>query len=283
MQRFSIIIPTLNEVANIEPLLDRIRLMAEQHGMDPEIIFVDDGSSDGSREKIKTYAGPLQIKLIERNHVRGLTGAVVAGARAAGYDLIVVMDSDLSHPPESIPAMLELLKSDSHDMVIGSRYVAGGETPGWPTFRKVASNVASLPARLLTGVHDPLSGFFALHKQYLIGVDSDLSGFKIGLEVIVGAGRGFKVGEMPIVFQDRSYGQSKMTTSIAVKYLQQLVRLFFKRLEMRSSLPLIVIAILAGLTDASLFSLFTAMGFGLDASHIGLDDFFTGDLVELSA
>jgi dolichol-phosphate mannosyltransferase len=268
MQHFSIIIPTLNEVANIEPLLDRIQLMAQQHGMDPEIIFVDDGSSDGSREQIKTYAGPLQVKLIERNQERGLTGAVVAGARASGCDLVVVMDSDLSHPPESIPALLELLRADSLDMVIGSRYIAGGETSGWPFFRKAASNIASLPARLLTRVHDPLSGFFAIHKQYLTVVESDLSGFKIGLEVIAGAGRNFKVGEVPIVFQDRSFGQSKMTGSIVGKYLQQLVRLFFKRPEVRGGLPLIIIAILAGLVDASLFSLITSMGFGLDTSHI---------------
>jgi len=268
MQRFSIIIPTLNEVENIEPLLDRIQLMAQQYRMNPEIIFVDDGSIDGSREQIKTYAGPLQVKMIERNQERGLTGAVVAGARASGCDLVVVMDSDLSHPPESIPALLELLTAGTHDMVIGSRYVAGGEISDWPFLRKVASKIASLPACLLTGVKDPLSGFFATYTQNLIGVDCDLSGFKIGLEVIAGAGRNFKVGEVPIVFQDRSYGQSKMTSSIVGKYLHQLVRLFFKMPKVRSSLPLIIIAILAGLVDAYFFSLFTSMGLGLDTSHI---------------
>ncbi len=178
------------------------------------------------------------------------------------------MDSDLSHPPQSIPALLELLTAGNLDMVIGSRYIAGGETSGWPFFRKVASNIASLPARLLTGVHDPLSGFFAIHKKYLTCVDSDLSGFKIGLEVIAGAGCNFKVAEVPIVFQDRSYGHSKMTSSIVGKYLHQLVRLFFKKPEVRNSLPVVIIAILAGLVDASLFSIFTSMGVALDTSHI---------------
>lgn len=123
MQRYSIIIPTLNEEGNIQPLLQRIQMMAQHNWMSPEILFVDDGSGDGTREQIETYEGPLQVRLIKRDNVRELTGAVVAGAQAATNPLLIVMDSDLSHPPEAILSILELLATGSHDIVIGSRYI----------------------------------------------------------------------------------------------------------------------------------------------------------------
>lgn len=268
MQPFSVLIPTFNEAGNIQPLLQRIQHMAEQHGINPEIIFIDDGSSDGTRQHIRAYPGPLQVKLLERDHERGLTGAVVAGARAARHNLVVVMDSDMSHPPEAIPALLEPLATRSHDMIIGSRYVEGGGTPGWPLSRRLASLLASFPARLLTGVRDPLAGFFAVHKKHLTAVEHDLSGFKVGLEVIAKAGKGFRVGEVPISFQDRSTGQSKMKLSILGKYLRQLVRLSLATPTVRNSPILMVTAILAGLIDASLFSFLTYRGCGLDTSHI---------------
>lgn len=268
MRQFSIIIPTLNEAGNIRPLLSRIQGMAQQYEMEPEILFVDDGSSDGTCEQIERYDGPLQVTLIQRHNERGLTGAVVAGAHAASCDLIAVMDSDLSHPPEAIPALHRPLKIGSHDMVIGSRYVEGGATPGWPRSRQVASCLASFPARLLTGVCDPLAGFFAVQKQHLTGVNSDLTGFKIGLEVIVKGGSNFRVCEVPISFQDRAFGQSKMTTSILGKYLRQLVRLSLDKSGGFNLLTLMATAVLMGLLDASLFSFFTNLGYGLDTSHI---------------
>jgi len=147
----SLVIPTLNEVDNIAPLLTRIARC------DPaldQIIFVDDGSNDGTRECIRSLAGSAPIELIERDAPSlGLAGAVIGGARAAAGEWLVVMDADLSHPPEKIAELLQPLLEGRADIVIGSRYVKDGATPGWPVWRKILSRIAAAFAYPLTGVH----------------------------------------------------------------------------------------------------------------------------------
>jgi len=106
MQKFSLIVPTLNEADNIGPLLARIDVTLTPSGLEPEILFVDDGSRDGTRQRIETYTGPLTVRLIRRDHEHGLAGAVVTGALAATHDLVAVMDADLSHPPEALSQLL---------------------------------------------------------------------------------------------------------------------------------------------------------------------------------
>jgi len=268
MQDFSLIIPTLNEVANIRPLLERILAMAERSSLQPEIIFVDDDSRDGTCEQIATYSGPLKVRLIRRKGERGLTGAVVAGARAAGCDLVVVMDADASHPPEEIPRLLAPLIAGSHDMVIGSRYIEGGDTPGWPQSRRIASRIASFPASCITGIRDPLAGFFAVRRQHLTAVNRDLNGFKVGLEIIAASADGFRVLELPIIFSDRKQGSSKMNFPILATYLRQLSRLTFYQFNRSAISLLTVMALLAGLFDALCFHLLTNLGFELDLSNI---------------
>jgi len=148
----SLVIPTLNEVDNIEPLLSRILLLEPAPD---EIVFVDDGSTDGTCERIRSYVASAPVRLIERDAPQlGLSGAVVAGARAAHGDILVVMDADLSHPPERMAELLRPISDGVADMVIGSRYVRGASTPGWPVWRKVLSRVAAALAYPLTGVHD---------------------------------------------------------------------------------------------------------------------------------
>jgi dolichol-phosphate mannosyltransferase len=137
----SLVIPTLNELENIEPLLSRI-LRCEP--APDEIIFVDDGSTDGTRERIRSFVASAPVRLIERDIPRlGLSGAVIAGARAAQGDLLVVMDADLSHPPERMAELLGPISVGVADMVIGSRYVRGASTPDWPFWRKILSRVAA--------------------------------------------------------------------------------------------------------------------------------------------
>src|SRR6478735_1193993 len=137
----SIIIPTLNEAENIEPL---VRQIAAANPNCAEILFVDDGSTDGTRHRIRELAATYPVRLLERDRpVLGLSGAVTDGARAATGEILVVMDADLSHPPAEIPSLLGPLLDGRSDMVIGSRYVRGGTTPGWPLYRKIMSRVAA--------------------------------------------------------------------------------------------------------------------------------------------
>ena len=212
----SLIIPTLNEVENIAPLLARIERC--QPGPD-QIIFVDDGSTDGTRERIRSLAASTHIQLIERDApVLGLAGAVMAGARAAAGDLLVVMDADLSHPPEKIADLLKPLFEGKADMVIGSRYVAGGSTPGWPAWRKILSRGAAAMAYPLTGVHDSMCGFFAMPRELLLKLGPAATGFKIAFEAIVHGGKHLRVLEVPIAFRDRARGISKMTLGVALLY-----------------------------------------------------------------
>lgn len=212
----SLVIPTLNEVENIAPLLARIRRCESPPD---EIIFVDDGSTDGTRECIRSFPVSAAIQLVERDApVLGLAGAVIAGARAAEGDLVVVMDADLSHPPEKIGDLLDPLFEGAADMVIGSRYVKGGSTPGWPVWRKILSRTAAGMAYPLTGVHDSMCGFFAMPTQLLLELGPSATGFKIAFEAIVHGGKNLRVLEVPIVFRDRAHGISKMSFGVASRF-----------------------------------------------------------------
>lgn len=212
----SVIVPTLNEVENVEPLVRQIILAQPDVA---EIIFVDDGSNDGTQERIHALASRLPVRLIERtNPTLGLAGAVIAGTHEAKGEIVVVMDADLSHPPEEIPNLVRPLRDDRADMVIGSRYVPGGTTPGWPIYRKLMSRFAGLLAYPLTGVHDSMCGFFAIRRERLLELAPHATGFKIAFETIVRGGRSLRVIEIPIAFRDRARGTSKMRLSVALVF-----------------------------------------------------------------
>jgi len=225
----SLVIPTLNEVDNIEPLLSRI---AQCRPIPDEIIFVDDRSTDGTRERLRCEA----VELIERDHPSfGLAGAVLAGARVAKGEWLVVMDADLSHPPERIGDLLQPLFDGRADIVIGSRYVKGGSTPGWPLWRKIISRVAAALAYPLTGVHDSLGGFFAMPTRLLLETAPDATGFKIAFEVMVQGGKNLRVLELPIVFCNRTRGTSKMRLGVALLFACRWVAAMTRSLFQRES------------------------------------------------
>src|SRR5262249_27925790 len=212
----AIIVPTLAEVENIEPLIDQI----EQTNVPfSEIIFVDDGSTDGTREKIRASPAHHRVRLIERDEAeRGLAGAILAGAHDSSAELFVVMDADLSHPPEKIATLLQPILANEADLVVGSRYIPGGATPGWPAWRLFLSRVAAGLAYPLTGVHDSMGGFFSIRRGCLLRFARQCTGFKIVFETIVRGRGSLRVREVPIVFRDRQRGTSKMSLAQAIRF-----------------------------------------------------------------
>jgi dolichol-phosphate mannosyltransferase len=228
----AVVVPTLDEVENVQPLVAQI----EQTGVRlAEIIFVDDGSTDGTRNAIRALGQSHQVRLVAREGgERGLAGAIFAGANVSSADVIVVMDADLSHPPEKITALLEPVLRDEADLVIGSRYIAGGATPDWPLWRCVMSRAASLLAFPLTGVHDSMGGFFAVRRECLLQFAPNATGFKIAFEMLVRGRRKLRVSEVPIVFRDRQRGKSKMSTGEAMRFARGWMGAVVRRLFQRS-------------------------------------------------
>jgi len=224
MLQASIIIPTLNEADNIGPLLTRLEKALVGIEGDFEILFVDNNSTDGTAEEVERYAFSDKVRVYRNPVNEGLAKAVLAGVEQVENDCIVVMDADLSHPPEAVPDLLKALVEGKNDMVIGSRYVKGGSTPDWPYSRKFMSKLATFPARMFCDVHDPLAGFFAVRRKFLLASKNKVRGFKLGFELLSLDEKEFKVKEVPITFHDRECGCSKMCFKVIVDYFQQLVQ-----------------------------------------------------------
>lgn len=224
----SVIVPTYQEAGNIPLLVPRICAAMSAAELPVEIILVDDDSRDGSVEAIaKLREQGLPVTITVRSGERGLSSAVIRGFRQAAGEFLVCMDADLSHPPEKIAELITELRLGRADFVIGSRYVPGAGTDSrWGLLRWLNSKVATLLARPLVRVKDPMSGFFALSRQSFLDAD-ELSpvGYKIGLELLLKT-RCKKVVEVPIHFADRAVGQSKLNLSEQLKYLKHLKRLF---------------------------------------------------------
>jgi len=157
---------------------------------------------------------------VRRAGKAGLASAVIAGFGAAKGDTLVVMDADLSHPPEVVPALAAAIDGGA-DLAVGSRYVKGGGVMDWPLRRRVVSRAACLMGNLLVPVRDATSGFFALRRSVIDGVKLNPIGFKIGFEVIA-RGRYTTVVEVPYTFRDRELGASKFGRREIMQYVVQL-------------------------------------------------------------
>src|SRR5256884_5606088 len=224
----SIIVPTLNEEENIVPLVSEITACAVPFR---EILFVDDHSSDATRDKIHALAGSWPIRLIEQDGAGpGLAGAIMSGARAEQGEILIVMDADLSHPADRIKDLVAPLFTGTADLVVGSRYVKGGSTPGWPVWRRVVSRTGALLAYPLTGLHDSMCGFFAIGRSRLLELAPQTSGFKIVFETMVRAHGTLRVHEIPIAFRERVRGKSKMSFSVALRFFFRWMCAMFQHL-----------------------------------------------------
>ena len=252
----SIIVPAYREAENIPVLIVRVFAALDAAGICGELIIVDDDSNDGTDRICKEFGKLWPLRLISRKDERGLATAVIRGLEAADGDILVVMDADLSHPPETIPALVSAARLDSVDFVVGSRYVSGGqvdETWGW--IRSLNSRIATGLARGLTSIRDPMAGFFALSKETFQQADNLRPlGYKIGLELIVRCG-GRRIVELPIQFQDRANGESKLDTTQQLLYLRHLQRLYsFKYPGIVRFLQFGVIGLSGMLVDLSLLT-----------------------------
>lgn len=230
--QISIIVPTYAEAENIPLLADEIDKVLSAAGYRYEIIVCDDVSGDDTEAVCAALGRRLPLRLLSRTTNRGLSPAVIEGMALAEGEVVLVMDADLSHPPEKIPDMADLLLNKAADFVIGSRYVKGGALDkDWPWWRRLNSIAATIPARLLVPLADPMSGFFALRRADVPPAEQ-LSpvGYKIGLELLVKAGFSKqRVREVPILFRDRIHGESKMNLREQLNYLRHLRRLYHHR------------------------------------------------------
>lgn len=222
----SIVVPTYREVENLTLLVERVFEATRAANIVAELIVVDDDSRDGTDARCGELARRYDVRLITRKGERGLATAVIEGFRQARGRLLLCMDADLSHPPEAIPEMARAL-SEGAELVIGSRYLAKGAVEeGWGVYRWLNSKIATLLARPLTHVSDPLGGYFAVPREvfFRAGELSPL-GYKIALEVLVRS-RPERIAEIPIYFRDRKFGQSKLSMRVQFQYLRHLRRLY---------------------------------------------------------
>ena len=246
-QTLTIIVPTFREADNIAPLVERIDGALSGTGIEWELLLVDDDSNDGSEAVAAELARRLPVRMLTRRETpRDLSLAVIEGIRLSRFDRLVVMDADLSHPPEHIVDLLAALDGDC-DIVIGSRYTSGGIVDrSWSPYRVLNSRLATGLARPLVRCSDPMAGFFATRRSRLPELRTlRPMGYKIALELMV---RGhLRVREVPIDFRDRSIGFSKMNWRQQIRFLRHLSRLYNYKFGSLARIPFFSVVGASGL------------------------------------
>jgi len=226
----TLVIPTYNEAGNIPILVEKVFKIFSDEKLDGHIIIIDDDSPDQTwkvAENLKDKFPNLEV--LRRQDKKGLSSAVLDGFALANTEIVGVMDADLSHPPEKISELvLPIIKGEA-DFTLGSRYIDQGGTENWPLRRKISSKIATLAVLGLTKVKDPMSGFFFLKREVIKNVKLSPKGFKIGLEILV-RGNCENVIEVPIVFRDRKYGESKLSSNVIVDYLFHVSKLYLYKI-----------------------------------------------------
>lgn len=224
----SVVVPTYNEAENL-PRLAEVLAQALV-GVEYELLIADDRSADDTIQVLKELTAQYPIRLISAgDRPRDLSLSVIDGVNAAEYDLVLVMDADLSHPPEVVPAMLAAIGKEPSCLVLGSRYTEGGSFDrDWSLWRFVNSYVATMIARPLVNCGDPMSGFFLFDRRNVDLQKLKPIGYKIALELMV-RGKFVEVIEVPILFKDREIGDSKMNLQQQFKYLRHIRRLYLHK------------------------------------------------------
>lgn len=233
----SIVIPTFNERESLQALWPRLAAVRRHLDEPLEVLVVDDRSTDGTQELAEqALQADGMGRLIRRDGARDLAQSVMEGVRHARGDVIGVMDADLSHPPELLPALLQAVRSGA-DVAVASRYVPGGGIAQWSSVRRLLSWSANAMARPLVGVRDATSGYFLAHATLWRALLQAPYGFKILLELLA-CGQPHRVQEIPYLFVDRAHGRSKLRRRVLWRYAAQLGRLYKNRWKV--SMPTVV-------------------------------------------
>ncbi|KAE8750595.1 hypothetical protein FOCC_FOCC002575 [Frankliniella occidentalis] len=232
--KYSILLPTYNERENLPIIIWLICQYLDTSGFNYEIIVIDDGSPDGTLDvakQLQKIYGEDKIVLRPREKKLGLGTAYIHGMKHASGNFIVIMDADLSHHPKFIPEFIKLQKEGDYDLVSGTRYIGNGGVYGWDFKRKLVSRGANFLTQLLLrpGASD-LTGSFRLYKKSVLEnlVARCVSkGYVFQMEMIIRARQlNYTIGEVPITFVDRVYGESKLGGSEIIQFAKSLLHLF---------------------------------------------------------
>lgn len=232
--KYSIILPTYNERKNLPILVYLLDKTFKQENLDWEVIIVDDNSPDGTQEiakKLIDIFGPEHIQLRARAGKLGLGTAYVHGLQFVTGNFVIIMDADFSHHPEAIPQLIAKQKAGNYDIVTGTRYAGDGGVFGWDLKRKLVSRGANfLASTVLRPQVSDLTGSFRLYKKDVLAKvisETKSKGYVFQMEMMVRAkALGFTVGEVPINFVDRLYGESKLGGDEIVQYMKGVWTLF---------------------------------------------------------
>ena len=226
MPELAIVVPTLNERKNIDPLVTL--LQDALTGIDYEIVFVDDDSPDGTAAYSRQVAqANPRVRSIQRIGRRGLASAVVEGMLASSAPFVAVIDGDMQHDERVLPRMLEILRNTDTELVVGTRNAAGGDMGNFAAHRVAISRLGQKLSALVsrTNLSDPMSGFFMIRRTVLDEVVYDLSmtGFKILLDIISSAHRPLRVAEVGYTFRNRKHGESKLDAIVGIEFIELLI------------------------------------------------------------
>lgn len=230
MAELSVVVPTFNERENVRILAESLFRALSAAGIRGELVVVDDDSPDGTAEAARGLSGRHPVRVLVRRGRSGLSSAVLEGVAMAAAPVVCVMDADLSHPPEAVPRLYSEVVTGA-DIAVGSRLAEGGGVEDWPLSRRIISRGATLLARPLTPVQDPMSGFFCFRRSLLRGARLEPEGYKILLEILARCDIARAV-EVPYTFRDRREGKSKLSGRVMRQFLRHLLRLYASRVAL---------------------------------------------------
>jgi dolichol-phosphate mannosyltransferase len=274
----AVVIPTLNERDNIEPLIERLQTALS--GIHWEVIFVDDDSRDGTIERLlEVQLVTPRVRTLRRIGRRGLASACIEGMLATPAPYLAIMDADLQHDERILPVMLDALKARKLDIVVGSRFAVGGGVGDFSRRRLLLSRMGHSLSRIVSraDLTDPMSGFFVLRRDFLEETVRHLSahGFKLLLDLFASSPRPVRFAEVAYHFRQRRHGHSKLDTPVSLEYITLIGdKLFGKYVPVR-----FVIFVLVGLFGV----LIHLAVLGLLFRQIGMEFYYSQVVATLTA